>query len=914
MRKIQNVSCFINNKVANLSLDSGCESDCMRENECVRLGIPIKPLDHTDTNVPTQADGIAPLDIVGKASFAAVKNKLTFFWEGYVCRNLHSAILCGGVFMVRNKIVQDLGNKMIIVDNKYRILETSPLCPEPLPEPNVSQSKFENVAAKQEGAVREAVENDDPTLKIQIGPDVPQKLKEKLISIHKAHAEVFDGDISQGYNGQSGDHLVDFNFINNIPPPVHHGCVPSYTSRQDQVLMQAKIDQLEEQGVVAKANEIGIIPKFASPTLLVLKNSARDLGQEKYKQLPISEKLKYNRLVLCQNKLNDYVEKIPHLYTTVEDTIKAVGETEYVITSDLTDSFWQRHIKDDKKPYFAFHSPFRGNYIFLRSSQGFLNQSEGLENLVRSVLQDGLVQGWLIVHADNIYVTGNTMEITIARWKIVLDKLWQNNLKLSPRKTSCFPASLDLLGWSKQGKFLVPDEHRQNTLSNADLPRTAHDLRSYIGGYRRFFKAQEGMSQNLQDLEELVAKTETKFEIIKWTDELKSKFEQSKQKIKILDKLYIPAPDDQLVLTSDWSKKGISATLWAVVSDKFLVVARTSCKLEKSQEKMFPCEGEASAHYVAAKCANFRGYIKASKLKTISLTDSKPVYQAANLLKKGKFSTSKLINELLTTISDLGLEYQHLSGKMGQNFTDDYGSRNPMECLDKASCKVCSFLKDCEEMTVGPVLSFTVANMSVITNVDIREPRETNKLVNDIIRGAASVPFNNRQAMKYLQDQDPDLLKLRHYLLSAKRPQEKNTKENSIKKYLQKNVNITIAKDGCIVVIKQNRKFVKNELVVIPENISMGLLYGMHINLNHPTCFQLCRIVDSKFFILNKDKKIKKLVEDCTLCQSVAKIPKEIHKFEPNQVPDHPGKSFTVDILRHARKFIIVAVENKTKF
>lgn len=98
--------------------------------------------------------------------------------------------------------------------------------------------------------------------------------------------------------------------------------------------------------------------------------------------------------------------------------------------------------------------------------------------------------------------------------------------------------------------------------------------------------------------------------------------------------------------------------------------------------------------------------------------------------------------------------------------------------------------------------------------------------------------------------------------------------------------------------------------MVIPENISMGLLYGMHINLNHPTCFQLCRIVDSKFFILNRDKKIKKLVEDCTLCQSVAKIPKEIHRFKPNQVPDHPGKSFTVDILRHARKFIIVAVEN----
>ena len=122
--------------------------------------------------------------------------------------------------------------------------------------------------------------------------------------------------------------------------------------------------------MVAKANEIGIIPKFASPTLLVLKNSVKDLGKEQYKKLPISKKLKYNRLVLCQNKLNDYVEKIPHLYTTVEDTIKAVGEAEYIITSDLTDSFWQRHIKDDKKPYFAFHSPFRGNYICENAFEG----------------------------------------------------------------------------------------------------------------------------------------------------------------------------------------------------------------------------------------------------------------------------------------------------------------------------------------------------------------------------------------------------------------------------------------------------------------------------------------------------------------------------------------------------------------
>ena len=886
----------------------------MRENECKRLNIRIDPLDINDTNLPTQADGNSPLEIVGKTKFIATRGKIDLYYEGYVCKRLQSAILCGGPFMEKNKIVQELSNKRIVIDNKYYVMETSPMCPDPLPEPYISYSNLkiqgnnDSDRGKDDNSVNDDVEKQ--LLKIEIGPNVPKKMKEKLISIHKSHPTVFDGDISEGYNGYSGDHLVDFNFINNIPPPVQQGCVPSYTSRQDQVLMQAKIDQLESMGVVAKANEIGIIPKFASPTLLVKKHSVRDMGVEAYDALPIKEKIKHNRLVLCQNKLNDFVEKIPHMYTTVEETIQAVGDNEFVITTDLTDSFWQRHIKEDKLPYFAFHSPFRGNYIFLRSSQGFLNQSEGLENLVRCVLQDGIAEGWVIVHADNIYVTGNEMEATIDRWKYVLDKLAQNNLKLSPKKTACFPSTLDLLGWTKCGRFLVPDKHRQSALSKADLPRTAHDLRSYIGGYRRFFKAQEEMSQNLQELEELVAKTKSKFEKIDWTEDLKTKFEASKEKIKTLDKLFIPKPDDQLVLTSDWSQKGISATLWASVDNKFHVVARTSCKLSPSQVNMFPCEGECAAHYVGAKCSNFKSYIKASRLKTIALTDSKPVYQAANLLKKGKFSTSKLINELLATISDLGLEYQHLSGKMGQNFTDDYGSRNPIDCSDKQNCKVCSFLQDCEKLTVGPVLSFTTTNTSIISNVDIREPRESNRLVNDIIRGAATVPFNNRQAMKFLQDQDPDLLKLRSYLISGKRPQEKNTKENTVKKYLQKNNSITIAKDGCIVVIKQSKKFIRSELVVIPEQLSMGILYGMHINLNHPTHYQLSRVIDTKFFILEKDKKIRQLIKECTLCQSVTKLPKEIHEFEANQIPDHPGKAFTVDVLRFGGKCIVVAIEN----
>ena len=814
-----------------MSLDSGCETNCIQEDECHKLNIKIEPLDCTDVNFPTQADGQSPLQIMGKSKFKAVRGKINFSWEGYVVKKLNAGILCGGSFLEDNNMIQDLKNKRVIVENKYYIMETSHLCPLAEPEPNVLNSIPHNTA-------------DEPTNKIEIGPSVPKNIVQELKAIHNKHAKVFDGDISEGYNGFSGDHEVDFNFVNNIPPPVNRGHIPSYSSREDQILLQAKIDQLESMGVVAKAHEIGIIPKFASPVMLVNKNSVREMGREEYNSLSIPEKLKHNRLVLCQNKLNEYVEKIPYIYTTVEDTIKSVGAQEFVITSDLTDSFWQRHIREDKKPYFAFHSPFRGTYIFLRSSQGFLNQSEGLENLVRIVLQKGIADGWVVVHADNIYVGGNTMDLATDRWDYVLCELDKNGLKLSPKKTACFPAALDLLGWSKQGRFLVPDEHRQNCLSKANLPTTAHDLRSYIGGYRCFFKAQEKMSQNLQDLEDFVAKTKTKQEKLIWTDELIKCFEDSKKNIKNLDKLYIPSPDDQLILTADWCQKGISATLWAYVQEKFLVVARTSCKLEKSQKSMLPCEGEASAQYVAAKCQNFRGYIKASKKRTISLTDSKPVYQAANLLKKGKFSSNKLINEILTSLSDLGLEYQHLSGKLGQNFIDDYGSRNALSCNSDPKCQICSFVRDCEQMTVGSILSFLPSTESIVASSNVRDKNNSNNLIDDIIKGNVTIPFNNRKAMKFLQDMDPNLIKLRSYLTTGKRPQVKNTKENVVKRYLQK-PGLTIAKDGCLVVVKQN-KLSKHELVIIPEELSMGLLYGMHINLNHPSYYQMSRMVDTR--------------------------------------------------------------------
>ena len=130
--------------------------------------------------------------------------------------------------------------------------------------------------------------------------------------------------------------------------------------------------------------------------------------------------------------------------------------------------------------------------------------------------------------------------------------------------------------------------------------------------------------------------------------------------------------------------------------------------------------------------------------------------------------------------------------------------------------------------------------------------------------------------MKYLQDKDPDLQIVKRELTSGQRPQLKNTKVNSIKRYLQDQANITIAKDGLLVSRKRGRRFASKDLIVIPENVSRGILYGMYLNLKHPTVFQMKKIVDTKFFILNKDKIIEDIKKNCDLCQLLAQIPQKI--------------------------------------
>ena len=75
---------------------------------------------------------------------------------------------------------------------------------------------------------------------------------------------------------------------------------------------------------------------------------------------------------------------------------------------------------------------------------------------------------------------------------------------------------------------------------------------------------------------------------------------------------------------------------------------------------------------------------------------------------------------------------------------------------------------------------------------------------------------------------------------------------------MQRHINAMLSTDGCLVVQKRNKnKLFQRDLIIVPESLSEGLLVSMHLNLNHPTPYQLSKIIETRFFILDRDYKIK---------------------------------------------------------
>ena len=246
---------------------------------------------------------------------------------------------------------------------------------------------------------------------------------------------------------------------------------------------------------------------------------------------------------------------------------------------------------------------------------------------------------------------------------------------------------------------------------------------------------------------------------------------------------------------------------------------------------------------------------------------------------------SPRVSTFLSAVSRYQGSIQYIAG--ATNLPSDHASRNAPECNDP-SCQVCSFVQRTES--------------SVVTHgIDVKE----------ILDGKTSLSFLSRSAWSKIQSECADLRRTHAHLSQGTRPSRKLTNIRDIKRYL--NV-ASIAHDGLLVVRKDQPLTLHKDRIIVPRHIIEGLLTAIHIQLDHPTAYQLKKVVGRYLYALDLDKAVDTVTEACHQCTSLKRAPKILIPQSSSDPPDGVGISFAADICKRNRQNIMILCECVTSY
>ena len=724
---------------------------------------------------------------------------------------------------------------------------------------------------------------------------------DNLNHIHHKYKNVFDGNLT-GYNGYFGKHLVSLQWADESRPKTNRIHPPTWSSSKD-IMLQKKIDQLTEMGVLADPYQHNVQVKCIHPCFLQKKARAADKSFE-------DSSLDELRFLTAPNAVNDKCRQIQTKVPDQNEIFKFLGNNKYVIFADLFESFFQNHLDKEAWGYVAINSPYKGLRVYTRSTQGLLNQDEELGQLLSKVLGDEIMQGHCMKIADDLIVGGQTIDEALHNWSSVLEKLDLSNLKLSPGKVRCFPKETTIYGWSIQNGKMTPDPHRKLALSktkHTDI-KTVTDLRSWIGIYKTFLIAMPGIAETMDTFDKLIAGVKDGKAAIQWTPHLIHKFNEATEKVKDSNQfLTLPRREEQLIMMPDATVRepAVGFTLNIIRDGNLLPVIYYSFKLNDCQNNWWPCEREALAVATAIKkCSH---YILNSTMPTLILTDSKPVVEAFNLMKRGKFSTSSRMAAFLHSANQYKVDIQHISGKYKQNIAPDYLSRNPAVCPNK-SCQLCTFIK---ETAASVVAATDITTIPTALGHEVNNYTKTGPL---LIQSFGSehmytpanpnaLPLGNTKSWAQLQQQDFACCEALKRLTSGQQPNKRGPMSNDIRRYF----NACQAKDLLVVQEKIPNTTQTRSRIVVPKDFVPAVIAQLHHReANHPSTYQLEKLFNRHYFGIHVKQAIIETVENCTLCKSNKHMKPYITQFLPTSNPDHPGKVFNIDVMKRNYQKVMV--------
>ena len=202
-------------------------------------------------------------------------------------------------------------------------------------------------------------------------------------------------------------------------------------------------------------------------------------------------------------------------------------------------------------------------------------------------------ENWVkcLIYLDDILVFGRTAEEHCERLRLVLQRIREAGLKLSPEKCHLFQREVEYLGHIISTEGIRTSSEKMKKVKDWPSPTSVDELRSFLGlsgYYRRFIKE---YAHIVAPLEKLCLMTWNKKRKVKekstpwqWTQQHENIFQHLKWCLTHAPILVFATRDGQFILDTDACHNCIGAVLSQVQQGEERVIAYASHRLSKSEK------------------------------------------------------------------------------------------------------------------------------------------------------------------------------------------------------------------------------------------------------------------------------------------------------------------------------------------
>ncbi|UYV72082.1 K02A2.6-like [Cordylochernes scorpioides] len=366
------------------------------------------------------------------------------------------------------------------------------------------------------------------------------------------------------------------------------------------------------------------------------------------------------RITLDLRLINDATEFFPFPIPRVEDNLRSFAGAKVFSTLDLTSGFFQIHIPECDRDYFAFFLPW-GRYRFARLAQGANNSAQIFKWAMNIVLGDWLFK-CVRLYIDDVIVYSSSFEQHVADLAAVLERLSKFRLRAKRAKSYFFRDSVEYLGHTIDQEGIKPLYDNVAALRDMPRPKNIRAVRSLLGMvnyYRRFVP---NAGEVLDPLSNLLKKGHKFF----WGAAEQVAFEIIKKVLTSEPVLVHPVPSRPFILNTDASGIAVGACLQQEVQGVVKPVAYYSKRLSGPETRYSTIEKEAYAVVLALQ--HFKHLLAGSSIEV--LTDHKPI-----TYNKGSDYKNARLSRWAEIIQEFRVTFAYVPGK--DNRVADFLSRFP---------------------------------------------------------------------------------------------------------------------------------------------------------------------------------------------------------------------------------------------